>query len=503
MDNPLILSIDQGTTGTTVLLLDAELRVVAQASQSFPQHFPQSGYVEHNPEEIWDSLLKALQALLGSDPSLAPRIVGIGITNQRETCLIWERQSGKAVAPAIVWQDRRTAARCQELAADHQAELQRRTGLQLDPYFSATKIRWIIEERELSPSQLDQGVYCAGTIDSYLLWRLSGGPGHPTAVHATEASNASRTLLWNLKHHAERDDWDPELLKLFGIPRALLPRVLNSDQEFARTQNVPGLPNDIPICAILGDQQAALMGQLCTSPGLAKCTYGTGAFALMYSGDQFHLSKHRLLTSVAWQLQGQSPHYCLEGSVFMAGALVQWLRDGLGIIQNSPDIEALARQVESSEGVVVIPAHTGLGAPHWRPEARGLICGLSRGTHAAHVARAALEAIALSVHDLLEAMQRDAGSKIAELRVDGGAASNDLLMQIQSDIAQIPLRRPDQLESTALGVGILAGLSRGIWKDLETLAQRWKTDRDFQPQVPPEHHQALKSRYRKALEFAG
>lgn len=496
---PLILAIDQGTTGSTVLLVDDQLTVQASATVGFEQLYPQPGWVEHNPEAIWSSVMAALAQVLKACPAAGPRIAAIGLTNQRETCMIWERESGAAVAPAIVWQDRRTAQHCQaRVQAGEQAQIQEQTGLCLDPYFSASKLRWLIQEGPARGLDLGQGKYAAGTVDTYLLWRLTQG-----TVHATEPSNASRTMLWNLRSRAERDDWDADLLHQFDIPRALLPEVLPSDSCFGHTQAIPGLPDGIPIHGILGDQQAALMGQMGFDPGQAKCTYGTGAFVLAQSGDRFALSKHRLLTSVAWQ-RGDRASYCLEGSAFLAGALVQWCKEGLGLIERSQDIEALAASVPSSEGVVFIPGHAGLGAPHWNPKARGMLAGLNRGTRAAHIARAALEGIACSVQELLTAMQADLNNDFSELRVDGGAAANNLLLQIQANISKLPLLRPKNLESTGLGAAMIAGLGAGVWTNESELKKAWKLDRELRPDGEPQLAKAAAvfENYRRFVSLA-
>lgn len=473
---PLILALDQGTTGTTALLVSSTLEIHRRCTINFEQHYPQPGWVEHQPEQIWQSVLQAINTLLQGHDHASHPILAIGLTNQRETCLIWDRQSHRAIAPAIVWQDRRTAHRCDERKKAGQGpQIQKKSGLCLDPYFSASKLEWLVEQGPVCRSALKSGKYAAGTIDSYLLWRLSEGQSH-----ATEPSNASRTMLWNLRSRGGRDDWDPDLIEEFGIPRALLGEVLPSDSCFGHSKNVPGLPDGIPIHGILGDQQAALMGQLAFAPGQVKCTYGTGAFALAQCGERFSLSSMNLLTSVAWQ-RSDRLSYCLEGSSFLAGALVQWCKEGLGIIEGICDIEELARSVSSSEGVVVIPAHAGLAAPHWKPQARGMIAGLSRGSRPAHIARAALEGIACSVHELLLAMQADLPTHFTELRVDGGAAANNLLLEIQADLAQLPLLRPSSLESTGLGAAMIAGLGCGLWKNESELQAAWKLDRRVEP----------------------
>jgi glycerol kinase len=459
----LILAIDQGTTGTTVLVVDQKLSVRSRGYREFAQIYPRPGEVEHDPEAIWASLTGALaDALAGGD---AERIAAIGITNQRETTLLWERDSGKPVANAIVWQDRRTAPQCAELkAAGHEAFVRAHTGLVLDPYFSATKIKWLLEALPGLRARAEAGAIAFGTIDTFLVWRLSGGK-----VHATDVTNASRTLLFDLETLRFSDD----LLEIFDVPRALLPEVRPSAGRFAETRGVPGLPDGIPITGIAGDQQAALYGQDCIDTGDAKCTFGTGAFLLMNVGSRPVTSQRGLLSTVAWTLAEDSaagnvfgPNarttYALEGSAFIAGALVQWLRDGLGIIAKASEVEALARSVPDSGGVTIVPALAGLGAPHWRPEARGLISGITRGTTKAHLARAALEAIALQNVDLLRAMQGDAGRPVNNLRVDGGAAANDLLMQIQADLLGVQIFRPDMVELTALGAAKLAARGVGL-----------------------------------------
>jgi glycerol kinase len=451
----LIVAIDQGTTGTTVLLVDASRSVRGRGYREFAQIYPRPGEVEHDPEAIWASVLAALeQALAGVDPS---RIAAIGITNQRETTLLWDRHGGRPVANAIVWQDRRTAPFCAQLkSAGHEPAVRERTGLVLDPYFSATKIRWLLDNVAGVREQAEAGAIAFGTVDTFLIWRLSGG-----RTHVTDATNASRTLLYDLS----AGEFSDELCKLFGVPRALLPDIGPSAGRVAETRGVPGLPDGVPIAGLAGDQQAALYGQDCTEPGDAKCTFGTGAFLLMNIGPEPRLSSRGLLTTVAWELDAGASRgstYALEGSAFVAGALVQWLRDGLGIIASAPEVEALARSVPDSGGVTIVPALTGLGAPHWRSEARGLITGITRGTTRAHIARAALEAIALQNVDLVTAMQADAGRPINNLRVDGGAAANDLLMQIQADLLGVQIFRPEMVESTALGAAKLAALGVGL-----------------------------------------
>jgi glycerol kinase len=495
----LILAIDQGTTGSTALILDRELAVLARANREFPQHFPKPGWVEHDPEDIWTSVGDAIVEAIGRANVEAARIAAVGITNQRETSLLWRRSDSKPIHRALVWQDRRTADTCKALReAGHEALIKRRTGLVCDPYFSATKLAWVLDEVEGARAAAEAGELAAGTIDTYLVWRMTGA-----AVHATEPSNASRTLLWPLEGKAGegRRDWDGELCELLRVPAAVLPEVRPCTASFGVTKGVPGLPDGIPIHGIAGDQQAALFGQACFARGEAKCTYGTGAFVMLNTGAEIIRSEHGLLTTVGWQI-GDQTTYCLEGSAFMAGAVVQWLRDGLGFFTKAGEVEELARSVNDSGGVIMVPAHAGLGAPHWRPEARGLIRGLSRGTTRAHLARAALEGIALEVTDLLEAMAEDLGAPLEGLRVDGGAAANDLLMQIQCDLLGLELARPTILESTALGATFLAGLGVGLWQSTEDVAAAWKQDRKFVPRAEPESLAELRAAWKVAVDCA-
>jgi glycerol kinase len=497
----LILAIDQGTTGTTVLVVDQKLSVRSRGYREFAQIYPRPGEVEHDPEAIWASLIGALgEALAGGD---AERIAAIGITNQRETTLLWERDGGKPVANAIVWQDRRTAPQCAELkAAGYEAMVRAKTGLVLDPYFSATKIKWLLEEIPGLRTRAEAGEIAFGTIDTFLVWRLSNGK-----VHATDVTNASRTLLFDLETLRFSDD----LCEIFDVPSQLLPEVRASAGHFAETRGVPGLPDGVPITGIAGDQQAALYGQDCTDTGDAKCTFGTGAFLLMNVGSRPVTSQRGLLSTVAWTLAEDSaagnafgPNarttYALEGSAFVAGALVQWLRDGLGIIAKASDVEALARSVPDSGGVTIVPALAGLGAPHWRPEARGLIAGLTRGTTKAHLARAALEAIALQNVDLLRAMQADAGHPITNLRVDGGAAANDLLMQLQADLSGLQIFRPEMVESTALGAAKLA--ARGVGLPRTDRTGETARVRLFNPSLPAAAREEMLSRWHTVVARA-
>ena len=466
-----VIAIDQGTTGSTVLVLDEQLAVRGRGYKEFRQIYPKPSWVEHDPEDIWRSVLDALgQAMDGIDGG---SIAAIGITNQRETSVIWNRKTGKPAHNAIVWQDRRTADRCMSLkAAGKEARVRELTGLTLDPYFSGTKINWMLANVPGLTAAANQGELAFGTIDSFLLWRLTGG-----AVHATDVTNASRTLLFDLHTLA----WSDELCETIGVPRSLLPEVVASSGTHGVTKGVPGLPDGIAIAGLAGDQQSALFGQACFTPGDAKCTFGTGAFILMNTGDKPVASKAGLLTTVAWKLSTGELRYALEGSAFIAGAAVQWLRDGLGFFQHASEVEALAKTVGDSGGVIVVPAFAGLGAPHWRPEARAAITGLTRGTTRAHIARATLEGIALQNVDILRAMERDSGRALGTLKVDGGAAANDLLMQFQSDVLGVEIARPELVESTALGAAFLAGLGTGVWKDQAQIAKTWREQRRFKP----------------------
>lgn len=484
-----VLAIDQGTTGSTALLLDHALRVVAWHNVEFPNHYPEPGHVEHDVAEIWESVAAAVRGALAR--AGAVNIRAVGITNQRETCLFWDRVTGEPVHRALVWQDRRTADRCQALRERGLEPLFRqKTGLVLDPYFSGTKAAWLLEHVPGARARAEAGELLFGTIDTWLTWRLTG-------AHVTDPSNASRTLLYDL--HAM--DWDDELLGILGVPRATLPRVVDNAAVVGATRGVGFLPDGIPVSGLAGDQQSALFGQACFSPGMAKSTYGTGAFVLMNTGSTPVASERGLLTTVGWRLGGEVT-YALEGSAFIAGAAVQWLRDGLGIIQSSAEVEALAAQVPDAGGVVFVPALAGLGAPHWRPEARGLLTGITRGTTRAHVARAVLEGVALQLSDILGAMAADAGHPLAELRVDGGAAKNDLLMQFQADILGVPCVRPTVLETTALGAAFLAGLGVGFWESPAAISAAWAEDRTFAPAMPTAAVQAHLAAWASAVAKA-
>ena len=484
-----ILALDQGTTSSRAIIFDNAGSVVASAQQEFRQIFPKPGWVEHDANEIWATQLSTALDAISKAKATATDIAGIGITNQRETTVVWDRDTGRPIHNAIVWQDRRTAGRCDQLKARGLAStIKRKTGLVIDAYFSGTKLEWILRNVPGARAKAKAGRLAFGTIDTWLLWNLTAG-----RVHATDPSNASRTMLFNL-----RGDWDKELLKMLGVPRSLLPDVRSSSEVYGDTTLLGG---SIPVAGIAGDQQAALFGQTCTQPGMVKNTYGTGCFMLMNTGTKPIASKHNLLTTVAWRI-GNRTEFALEGSIFIAGAVVQWLRDGLGIIKSSSDVEALASQVTDPEGVYVVPAFAGLGAPHWDQYARGLVGGVTRGTTAAHIARAALEGIAFQVADVLRAMQADAKIKLKELRVDGGASANNLLMQFQSNLLGVPVVRPKVTETTALGAAYLAGLAVGYWKDQKQIAGQWQVDRRFTSTMKAAQRQQLERGWQKALDRA-
>ncbi|SIQ93912.1 glycerol kinase [Aromatoleum tolulyticum] len=472
------------------MVFDGDGRVRGVAQKAFAQSFPQPGWVEHDPDEILTSQLDCARAAL-ADAGIGTRdLAALGITNQRETTILWERSSGRALAPAIVWQDRRTAAECDRLrAAGHAERIRERTGLELDAYFSATKLAWLLGNVPGARRRAEAGELAFGTVDSWLVWHLSGG-----ALHVTDPGNAARTMLFNI----HSSDWDDELLALFDIPRALLPQIVDSSGVCGTTR-AEVLGAAVPIAGIAGDQQAATFGQACFTPGMAKNTYGTGCFLLMNTGDAIVASTNRLLTTVGWRAGGRTS-YALEGSIFMGGAIVQWLRDGLGLIRHSGEIEALAASVPDSGGVVLVPAFTGLGAPYWDAYARGALFGLTRGTGAAHIARAALEAIALQTVDLVAAMDRDGAGPLTELRVDGGAAANDLLMQMQADLLGVPVVRPQMLETTALGAAYLAGLGVGVWSGADEVAAHWRAERRFEPAMDAGRREALIARWHRAVE---
>lgn len=483
-----ILALDEGTTSARAIVFDEQGAIRSLAQREFEQLFPQSGWVEHNPHEIWTAQQAVATEALEKAGLTTRDIAAIGITNQRETAVIWDRATGEPIYNAIVWQDRRTAGLCDALsAAGHLDLVRERTGLVIDAYFSGSKVAWLLENVPGARAKAERGELAFGTIDTWLIWQLTGG-----RVHVTDATNASRTMLWNI--HTRQ--WDDDLLRVLNIPRSLLPEVRGSSGTVAEAVT-PGL-SGLPIAGIAGDQQAALFGQLCLQPGQTKNTYGTGCFMLQTTGDQAVASKNRLLTTVAWQL-GDKLTYALEGGVFIGGAVVQWLRDGLGLIRSSSEVEALARRVPDSGGVYVVPAFAGLGAPHWDPYARGAIVGITRGTGAAHVARAALDSIAYQVADLIDAMQLDTGFALPELRVDGGAASNDLLLQFQADLLGVPVLRPAVTETTALGAAYLAGLGVGFWKGTDDLNQQWRIERRFDPQISRDQARQLRERWNEAL----
>ena len=485
---PYVLALDQGTTSSRALLFDQDGVVRAVAQREFDQIFPQPGWVEHNPEQIASSQIAVAQESLAKVGAKAADVAAIGITNQRETTIVWNRETGQPVHHAIVWQDRRTANFCERLRSEgHGPLIQQRTGLLIDSYFSASKISWILENVAGTRTLAEKGKLAFGTVDSWLLWKLTAG-----RVHATDASNASRTMLFNIHTGA----WDHELLDLFRVPISMMPALRSSSEVYGQASAVNGLEK-IPLAGIAGDQQAALFGQRCVKPGLTKNTYGTGCFMLQNTGQRAVPSSNRLVTTIAWKIKDVT-EYALEGSVFVGGAVVQWLRDGLGLIRKSEDVEALANSVPDNGGVYFVPAFVGLGAPHWDSYARGSMFGLTRGTTAGHLARAALESIAYQVADLLDAMRLDSGDPVQELRVDGGAAANDSLMQFQSDILGVPVVRPAVTETTALGAAYLAGLAVGFWKaGLNALVN--PNDRRFEPQLPASQARLLRNRWNEAV----
>jgi glycerol kinase len=487
-----LLALDQGTTSSRAIVFDESGAAVASAQKEFRQIYPRAGWVEHDPLEIWSSQVAvAAEALAGARPAQG-QVAAIGITNQRETTVLWDRATGEPVMNAIVWQDRRTAPFCDELKRGGAEEMVRaKTGLVIDPYFSGTKLRWMLDHVEGARARAGRGELAFGTVDAWLIWNLTGG-----RVHATDPSNASRTLLFNI--HA--GDWDDELLALFGVPRAVLPEVRPSSGVFAEASH-PVLGLRAPVAGVAGDQQAALFGQACFAPGLAKNTYGTGCFLLQQTGGEARESKNRLLTTVAWH-DGAKLQYALEGSVFIGGAVVQWLRDGLGLIRSSAEVEALAASVPDAGGTFLVPAFAGLGAPHWDPYARGILAGLTRGVTAAHVARAALDSIAYQVADLLEAMRADSGIALGELRVDGGASVNNLLMQTQADLLQTPVVRAAQAETTALGAAYLAGLATGVFRSEEQIAAQWGVGARFEPRISADEAAARRSQWTRAVARA-
>jgi glycerol kinase len=483
-----ILALDQGTTSSRAMVIDGRGEVLGIAQREFPQIFPQPGWVEHDATEIWSSQIgSAIEAL--ANAGVAPSgIAALGIANQRETTVVWDRATGEPIYHAIVWQDRRTSEFCDWLNQHgHTEMIQQKTGLLPDAYFSGSKVRWLLNNVTGARERAERGELAFGTIDSWLIWKLTNGKRH-----VTDVTNASRTMLFNI-HTLE---WDEELLQLLQIPKSMLAEVVQSSDVCATTE---GVLDGIAIAGIAGDQQAALFGQMCTHPGMVKCTFGTGAFMLLNIGTQPMLSKHRLLTTIAWGIGGKT-EYALEGSMLMAGAVVQWLRDELQMIRTSAEVEALAASVPDSGGVVLVPAFSGLGAPHWDQYARGALLGMTRGTTRAHIARAALEGITLQVADVLEAMQADSGLPLAELRVDGGAAANDLLMQMQADVLGVRVVRPKNAEATALGAAYLAGLAVGYWPDRDAIAQQWQAEKIFEPNLSPDARNAQRAQWSKALK---
>lgn len=492
MDNSFVMALDQGTTSSRTIIFDKEGKAVASAQQEFAQHFPQPGWVEHDAEEIWQTQLHTAKQALDKAGITADQVAGIGITNQRETTVVWDRETGKAICPAIVWQDRRTAGFCDELKqAGHEQAIHRKTGLVVDAYFSGTKIRWILDNVEGARERAEKGELAFGTIDSWLVWNLTGG-----RLHITDVSNASRTMLFNI----ETMQWDDELLQWLGVDKSLLPEVRSSSEVYAETE-ADLFGKSIAIAGIAGDQQAALFGQACHQPGMAKNTYGTGCFLLMNTGSKPVFSKNKLLTTVAWKI-GDEVNYALEGSVFIGGAVVQWLRDQLGFVQSAEEIEALAESVEDNGGVYFVPALSGLGAPHWDPDARGLLVGLTRGSNRGHIARAALEGIAYQSVELLQAMEADSGIKLEQLRVDGGASMNALLMQFQADMLGVKVVRARIPETTALGAAYLAGLATGVWQDQAEIAKQWAVGQSFEPNLDAQQVADKMKRWSRAVELS-
>jgi len=486
-----ILALDQGTTGSTALVVDPDGRVLARGYAELPQYFPQPGWVEHDPEEIWSTVERSARAALAEARVSGSEIAAVGITNQRETTIVWERATGRPIHRAIVWQCRRTAPLCDRLRADGVEELVRaKTGLVLDAYFSGTKIRWLLDEIPGARARAERGDLAFGTVDTWLIWRLTGG-----RVHATDATNASRTLCLDLR----TGDWDAGMLEILGVPRPVLPAVGPSAGVLGETVDLGWLPRGVPIAGVAGDQQAALFGQACLTPGAAKNTYGTGCFMLLNTGPAPIASSHGLLTTIAWRIGGRTT-YALEGGVFIAGAAIQWLRDGLGILRNAAESQALAESVPDTGGVYFVPAFVGLGAPHWDMYARGTIVGLTRGTTRAHLARAALESIAFQSRDVLEAMTADAGMAVEGLRVDGGAAANDFLCQFQADVLNVAVLRPRVIETTALGAAYLAGLGAGVWRSADDVGGRWALERRFEPRLDESARVTRYDGWRRAVE---
>lgn len=487
-----IMALDQGTTSSRALLFDKSGNILSIAQKEFSQHYPKSGWVEHNPNEIWSSQVSVAAEAMSKINISGEQLAGIGITNQRETTVVWDRKSGDPVYNAIVWQDRRTAAYCDELKNNGLATTIRdKTGLVIDAYFSGTKLKWLLDNVPGVRAKAEKGLLAFGTIDSWLVWKLTGGQ-----KHITDVSNASRTMFFNI-HTLQ---WDEELLKLMDIPASMLPEVVGSSEVYGHTKS-GFLGAEVPIGGIAGDQQAALFGQMCLEVGMVKNTYGTGCFMLMNTGNEARVSENKLLTTIAWQIGGKTT-YALEGSIFMAGAVIQWLRDGLGIIKNAADVENLARSVPDNGGLYFVPSFSGMGAPYWDQYARGMMIGLSRGSTSAHIARAALEGIAFQNMDVLKLMEKDSQISIRELRVDGGASASDLLMQFQADLLGLSVIRPLNTESTATGAAYLAGLSTGFWENVEEIKAQWKPEKEFTPNMATERAIQMKSRWAEAVKRA-
>ncbi|MFD3261340.1 glycerol kinase GlpK [Paenibacillus lentus] len=488
-----ILALDQGTTSTRAILFNKQGKIVHSAQREFPQYFPKPGWVEHNPNEIWGSILAVIASCLSESGVKPGQVAGIGITNQRETTIIWEKETGNHIYNAVVWQSRQTADICEELkAAGHDSLFQQKTGLLIDPYFSGTKVKWILEHVEGARERAENGELLFGTIDSWLIWKLTGGQ-----VHVTDYSNASRTLMYNIHKLC----WDDELLELLDVPKAMLPKVRSSSEVYGHTAPYHFFGHEVPIAGAAGDQQAALFGQNCFEQGMVKTTYGTGCFMLMNTGEKPVSSEHGLITSVAWGLGGRV-EYALEGSIFVSGSAIQWLRDGLRMFREAKDSERYAERVDSTEGVYVVPAFVGLGSPYWDSEVRGAVFGLTRGTSKEHFIRATLEALAYQTKDILVAMEKDCGYKVNTMRVDGGAVSNTFLMAFQSDILDVPVERPTVQETTALGAAYLAGLAVGYWQDLDEIRRIWSVERRFEPMMPEHERELLYSGWKKAIYAA-
>jgi len=487
-----VMALDQGTTSSRALIFDRKGAIVSMAQKEFKQIFPQPGWVEHDPNEIWSSQVAVAAEAMSKIGINGLNVEAIGITNQRETTIVWDRNTGEPIYNAIVWQDRRTSNFCDELKEKGYTEtIRQKTGLVIDAYFSGTKVKWILDNVPGAREKANRGELAFGTVDTWLVWKLTRG-----RTHVTDVTNASRTMLFNINSL----EWDKDLLELFNIPESMLPRVASSSEIYDHT-NTTFFASKVPISGIAGDQQAALFGQMCTNEGMVKNTYGTGCFLLMNTGEKPFLSKNNLITTIAWQLDGKT-YYALEGSIFIGGAVVQWLRDGLGIIKSSAEVEDLAKQVDDNGDLYLVPSFTGMGAPHWDQYARGLMIGISRGTTRAHIARAALESIAFQTMDVLDVMEKDTGIKVAELRVDGGASANNLLMQFQSDVLGINVNRPKTIETTAMGTAYLAGLATGYWKDINEIKKLWQLDNTFTPSMPAEKLDKMKEKWADAVERA-